>query len=107
MEKIEFTQPDFFFCEIPIKNGSYNDNRIWIYHRLSLSLIEFINLDDFSDFKFNGMQKIFQYEIDENEIENYLGIYVQNNCKISNQDENVILNDAWAFLLEYFKWEDQ
>ncbi|MBF03240.1 MAG: hypothetical protein CMP76_08085 [Flavobacterium sp.] len=48
--KIEFFQPEFFLCEIPIKNNTFHDHRLWVYHRLSLSLIEFVNVDEFKDY---------------------------------------------------------
>jgi hypothetical protein len=56
MGKLEFEKPEFLFCEIPIKDGSDDDDRLWIYHLDSLSLIEFINVDDFTDFQFTGKQ---------------------------------------------------
>jgi len=62
MPKFNFTQPKFLLCEIPIKNGSQNDNRLWVYHRLSLSLIEFVNVDDYKDFQFKGTQERFEFE---------------------------------------------
>lgn len=61
MEKFNFAKPEFLLCEIPIKDGSQNDNRIWVYSTNSLSLIEFINVDEFIDFQFNGIQERFEY----------------------------------------------
>jgi len=105
MPKFNFNQPEFLFCEIAIKNGSPNDNRIWIYHRLSLSLIEFVNVDDFKDFQFKGIQQLFQYETLE-DIENWVGVFVQNNCDATDNVPTQVLQSAWNYLKDYFIWED-
>jgi hypothetical protein len=102
MEKFEFTKPEFLFCEIPIKDGSDEDDRLWIYHLDSLSLIEFINVDYLSDFQFTGKQDRFEY-LDEN----WFGVYVQNNCESTNQNADQVLKKAWKFLKEYFDWEEE
>jgi hypothetical protein len=102
MGKLEFEKPEFLFCEIPIKDGSDEDDRLWIYHLESLSLIEFINVDDFTDFQFTGKQDRFEY-LDEN----WFGVYVQNNCESTNQNADQVLKKAWKFLEEYFDWEEE
>jgi hypothetical protein len=102
MNKFEFTKPEFLFCEIPIKDDSQHDDRIWIYHLDSLSLIEFINVDDFTDFQFTGKQDRFEY-LDEN----WFGVYVQNNCELKEQNADQVLKKAWKFLEEYFDWEEE
>jgi hypothetical protein len=102
MGKLEFEKPEFLFCEIPIKGGSDEDDRLWIYHLESLSLIEFINVDDFTDFQFTGKQDRFEY-LDEN----WFGVYVQNNCESTNQNADQVLKKAWKFLEEYFDWEEE
>jgi hypothetical protein len=102
MGKLEFVEPEFLFCEIPIKDGSDEDDRLWIYHLESLSLIEFINVDDFTDFQFTGKQDRFEY-LDEN----WFGVYVQNNCESTNQNADQVLKKAWKFLEEYFDWEEE
>jgi hypothetical protein len=102
MNKLEFEKPEFLFCEIPIKDGSDEDDRLWIYHLESLSLIEFINVDDFTDFQFIGKQDRFEY-LDEN----WFGVYVQNNCESTNQNADQVLKKAWKFLEEYFDWEEE
>ena len=101
MEKIEFTKPEFLLCEIPIKDGRKDDERIWVYHLGSLSLIEFISVDSFEDFMFTGKQERFEY-FDEN----WFGVYVQNNCEITENDPDEVLQKAWKFLEDYFDWED-
>jgi hypothetical protein len=102
MNKLEFEKPEFLFCEIPIKDGSDEDDRLWIYHLDSLSLIEFINVDDFTEFQFIGKQDRFEY-LDEN----WFGVYVQNNCESTNQNADQVLKKAWKYLEEYFDWEEE
>lgn len=102
MIKQDYTQPEFFFCEIPIKDGSFNDDRIWIYHRLSLSLIEFILVNDLKDFKFKGYQELFLYGDEE-----WFGVFVQNNCEITDNNQHKVLKAAWAYLEKYLIWEDK
>lgn len=101
MEKFNNEQPEFLFCEIVIKDDSKNDDRIWIYHRLSLSLIEFVYVDDLEDFQFKGKQERFEY-LDEN----WFGVFVQNNCETTNNNESEVLKKAWRYLENYFIWED-
>lgn len=101
MKKFEFTQPDFLFCEIAIKDNSQNDDRLWVFHRQSLSLVEFINVDDFKDFEFTGTQDRFEY-LDEN----WFGVFVQNNCEATDNNPDEVLKAAWKYLEEYFIWED-
>lgn len=102
MKKFEFTKPEFLFCEIPIKDGSDHDDRIWIYHLESMSLIEFINVDDFKDFQFIGKQDRFEY-LDEN----WFGVFIQNNCEGTEQNPDQVLKKAWKYLEEYFDWEEE
>lgn len=109
MAKNNYITPEFLFCELPIKDGSFNDERIWVYHTQSLSLIEFINVDTFTDFQFNGIQDRFEYEsiIGFNEIENFFAVFVQNNCEATGNNPNDILKKAWLFFESYLRWEDQ
>lgn len=107
MEKLDFIQPEFLLCEIPIKNNTFNDNRLWVYHRLSLSLIEFINVDEFKDFQFKNVADRFEYENSTGFVENYFAVFVQNNCEATDQNEKEVLKNAWSFLKNYFDWEEQ
>jgi hypothetical protein len=102
MKKFEFVQPEFLFCENPIKDGSANDGRIWIYHLKSLSLVEFVQVDAFNDFQFTGFQDRFEYFE-----ENWFGVFVQNNCEITGNDATKVLRDAWDYLERYFFWDDR
>lgn len=106
MEKIQFTQPDFFFCTIAIEDNTENDQRIWIYHRKSLSLIEFVNVDAFKDFQFTGIQERFEYENMDKNIENWFGVYVQNNCETTEYNSQKVLTACWEYLRNYFDWQD-
>ena len=101
MQKFEFTQPEFLFCKIVNKDDSLNDDRIWIYHIPSMSLIEFVCVDDFPDFQFRGKQDRFEYQD-----ENWFGVFVQNNCLGTDYDDDSILSLSWNYLLDYFIWED-
>ena len=102
MENFDFIKPEFLMCEIPIKDGSQHDDRLWIYHLKSLSLIEFIYVDDLADFQFTGKQDRFEY-LDEN----WFGVFVQNNCEATKQDADQVLKKAWKYLEEYFDWEEE
>lgn len=102
MGRFEFTKPEFLFCEIPIKDDSDHDDRIWIYHLDSLSLIEFINVDEFKDFQFIGKQDRFEYLN-----ENWFGVYIQNNCEATDQNADQVLKNAWKYLEKYFDWEEE
>jgi hypothetical protein len=63
----------------------------------SLSLIEFIYVDDFADFQFTGKQDRFDYLA-----KNWFG-FVQIIAKLRMQDADQVL----GYLEEYFVWEDQ
>lgn len=105
MKRINFSQPEFLFCEIPVKDKSYHDNRIWIYHLKSCSLIEFICLEELEDFEFNGVREMFTYEKD-GRYESWLGVYVQDQSSLLGFDTYQVLKSAWNYLSEYFRWED-
>ena len=102
MKKFDVIKPEFLMCEIPIKDGSENDDRLWVYHLDSLSLIEFICVDDFKDFQFTGKQDRFEYLG-----ENWFGVFVQNNCEVTENDADQVLKKAWKYLEEYFDWEEE
>lgn len=107
MAKENLFTPDFLFCELPIKDGSINDDRIWVYSTKSLSLIEFVNVDGFIDFELKNVADRFEYEHSDGIIENWFAVFVQNNCVITDNDPKIILKKAWQFLKDYFSWEDK
>lgn len=95
-----YDQPEYLFCEIEPKDGSFNDHRIWIYHRLSLSLIEFVDMTAVS---IDGLDEGTDFEYGA---ERYRGIFVQNNCELTGNDPTSVMSGAWEYLENYFKWED-
>lgn len=106
MEHIEFTTPDFLFCEIPIKDGSFNDQRTWVYHTKSLSLIEIIYTNNLitSSIKTDGTGK---YINSDNLEENYILAFVQDNTEVTNNNRTEVLKNAWIFFKNYLKWQDK
>jgi hypothetical protein len=107
MEKFNFTKPDFLFCEIPVKDGSMHDDRVWVYCTKALSLIEFVNVDTFKDFEFNAFQKRYEYDSSDGILENYFGVFVQNNCEFTEKRPDKVMDDAWQFYKDYLQWEDK
>ena len=67
-----------------------------------MSLIEFIYVDDLADFQFTGKQDRFEYLG-----ENWFGVFVQNNCEVTENDADQVLKKAWKYLEEYFDWEEE
>ncbi|AIT65706.1 hypothetical protein LIT13_01320 [Flavobacterium psychrophilum] len=106
MKKFEYIQPSFLFCEIPIKDKSQNDNRIWVYHLKSLSLIEFVCVNDVIDFQFKGIQERFDFENIDGVTEDWFGVFIYNNCELTEHNQNKVLKAAWEYLKEYFVWQD-
>lgn len=106
MELVELIQPEFLLCELPIKDGSSNDDRIWVYHRLSLSLIEFVCLDEILMSNFKGLSRNFNYiEHEKAKPEVWKGIFVQNNTSFVDLEAIEVMDKAWRFLEDYLKWE--
>jgi hypothetical protein len=98
----ELIIPEFIFGEIPIKTGSIHDQRMWIYCTRALSLIEVIAEDELTvaiDRKL--LQKKYQHEDEQ-----YTLVFIQNNCEATENDPNDLLDNAWHFIAQYFKWED-
>ncbi len=106
MQLIEFDTPEYLFCEIPIKDKSINDERVWIYCPKALSLIEFVNqtvLDERTEeylFDFDKIAGRFHY------LDDFEAFWVQNNCEATDNDKEEILQGAWKFYLNYMKWEE-
>lgn len=106
MKKFEYTKPEFLFCEIAIKDKTQNDQRIWIYHVNSLSLIEFACASDLQDFQFKGIQERFEYENIDGFTEDWFGVFVQNNCEQTEYNQQKVLKASWLYLKNYFDWQD-
>lgn len=91
---------------IPIKDGSFNDGRIWIYHRLSLSLIEMVYMDNIAEAEFTGINQNFEYKRKDGVVESWKAVFVQNNTEATELNTDLVLNRAWEYFLNYLMWED-
>lgn len=96
----EFTKPNFLLCELPIKHGTAEDDRVWIYAVNHLTLIECILMND-KDLYLNTKYKVFEYGE-----ERWALAFVQNNIEATDGEEDKVLNEAWQFFSDYLKWED-
>lgn len=81
--------PEFLFYTIPIKHKTNPDSRIWVYHRFSLSLVQFYMLHPERIIKFDEVKKIFVY----NE-ETWVGMILQNNFSLSRHNEEEVLDSV-------------
>jgi hypothetical protein len=106
-EKIEI--PEFLLAEIPVKDKTIHDNRIWINATKWLSLIE-VYCEGDVDFAFpmNLIQKKYTYVNTEGVTETWVLVFVQNNIGFIDSDKNPVdvLDDAWRFFEIYLTWED-
>ncbi len=107
MRAVELFIPEFVLVEIPVKDGSMHDERMWIYCPQALSMIEVI-----SEFEIDAVlhssliQKRFKFTNSQGEEESFtLGI-VQNNCGLAEVDPHDLLDRAWHFFNDYLVWED-
>lgn len=107
MKEINLTVPNFFLCEQPIKDGTAMDQRMWIYSRLSLSLIEVIPEDEIPvAINRDLVQNRFFYTNPDGMEESFLLFFVQNNCAMVDVDPIELLKEAWAWFESYLRWED-
>lgn len=97
----DFTKPNFLLCELPIKNGSSDDDRLWIYCVDNLSLIEAISLEDVEYLSLEVENKHYKHND-----ERWALAFVQNNAEATGSEPEAVLDDAWVFLKEYLEWED-
>lgn len=106
-KSVKLKIPDFLYCEIPIKDGSIQDQRAWIYCPQALSLIEVIPEDELTvAINRELIQKKFTYENTDCYPEEFLLVIVQNNCEISDIDPQELLANAWDYYQNYLIWED-
>lgn len=96
--KNDYTTPKFIICDTPIKDGSFHDDRVWIYCPSALTLIEFIALDGLKDFQFKD-DDYFVYTNIEGDQEHWTAQFTQNNCEMLEIDENQLKLEA----IEIFK----
>lgn len=107
MKPIQLTIPDFFLCEQPIKDGSNLDQRMWIYSRVTISLIEVIPEDEIiAVIDRSLIQKRFKYINSDGIEESFLLVFIQNNCAMVEANPLDLLNKAWSWFEKYLKWED-
>lgn len=108
MNSFEFQQPEFLLCEIGIKDSTLlgdhilNDERLWVHHLPSSSLIEFVFMNELGSYNFREKHREFTYLTYR-----YTGFYVKNNCALFNQSEDIVLNRAWEYLEDFLTWEDR
>jgi len=105
----ELKMPDFLLAEIPVKDKSIGDNRLWINATKWLSLIELYCENDV-DFAFpmNLIQKKYKYLNSDGVTENWVLVFVQNNIGYIDSKKNPVdvLDEAWRYFEIYLTWED-
>lgn len=108
MKYEELFIPDLFLCEQPVKESEDHSQRLWIYSRTRLSLVEVI-AEDLITVVINRdlIQKKFKYTNAKGSVELFLLVMVQNNCQNLDQDPQKLLNECWLYFLKYLHWEDQ
>ena len=108
MNDFKFEQPEFLYCEIAKKDstllGDYivNDERLWVHHLPSSSLIEFVFMNELGSYNFAEKHREFTYLKYR-----YIGVYVKNNCSLFDQNADTVLDRAWKYLEDFFIWEDE
>jgi hypothetical protein len=103
----ELKLPNFFHAEIPIKDGSFQDQRAWIYCPQALSLIEIIPEDEtVTAINRDLVQKKFIYENPDCFPEEFRLVIAQNNCELAGVDPVELLYKAWLWYEQYLIWED-
>ncbi|SDE79516.1 hypothetical protein [Riemerella columbipharyngis] len=106
MEIIDFKTPEFILAEIPIKDGSFNDKRLWVYCPSALSLMEFVCGNDFEAVPINFFTKK-EYINTDGVAEEWGIAFTQNNCEATEVDEQALVERAWKFFKSYLEWEDR
>lgn len=104
--KAEFTVPKFIFGETPIKDGTFHDRRTWFYCPSALSLIEFIPLDNFSDFN-NNSENYFVFIDAEGDEEHWSVEWVQNHCTVVGMMEEELMSEAITVFKRYLMQVDK
>lgn len=100
MQYIDYHTPKYLFAEILPKDGSPHDHRVFIQCVSALSLIEFIDMDNIamSDFK-DGKEYAYKGQ-------KYRGVFHQNNCEVTGNDDEDVIDGAWEYYRNYIEWED-
>lgn len=109
MKTNELKIPQFLLAELPIKDKSVNDDRLWINATEWLSLIE-AYCEEYVDFVFPAdlVQKRYEYVNADGIMENWVLVFVQNNVGFvdDKKDPLELLDDAWHWFELYLTWED-
>lgn len=118
MQSIGLPQPEFLLCEKSIvdydregkvefeksdsivEGYSIIDERIWVYHLKSESLLEFLYMEGHNPQPIMVKNKNFAFKA-----EIYKGYFVKNNTERFAMDEDMILEKAWEFLKAKFEWD--
>ncbi|WP_169630373.1 hypothetical protein [Flavobacterium sp. ASW18X] len=97
----EFDLPEFIFGEFPIKDGGFNDERQFIFHK-GVSLIEIIAFDEFIHvIDSSKISKQYSYFG-----EDFSLTYHTNNTEHLGLNPMEVLDKAWEFYRDYLIWED-
>ena len=102
---LDFDLPEFLLAEKPIKDGTMDDHRVFVYHTKTLSLIEAIPLDEYPDFEktTTALSMAFDYGH-----EKFLMVFHQNNVEATSElDPSNVLSRAFRFYASYLEWEDK
>lgn len=104
---MEIKAPDFLLCENPIKDGTSEGLRTFIYVPSKISLIEIFSLD-ISPPIFNQVVilKEYTYKNTDGVLETYILAFLQNNCSVTESNDYKVLDEAWGFYENYLRWED-
>ena len=113
----KLTNPPFLFCELPVKDGSIQDERAFIYCTNYISLIEVWPLElGPAAWPKEQFQKNYKY-FDED----FILVFTQNNVdlvneqisdiavlqgKASRKTQEQLMDEAWQFYREYLEWVD-
>lgn len=98
----ELTLPEFLLAEFPIKDGGFNDQRMFIVHK-GISLIEIIAHDEFPAFVTFEDKISKQYSYFDEE---FTLVYHTNNVEYLDMDPLNLLDKAFEWFREYLIWED-
>lgn len=105
MKKFEFNTPEYLLCEIGRKDGSHNDDRLWVYCVKSLTLLEFVCADDWDEVYINYTRE-FQHINNLGEKETWLVAIVQNNAELADKNIEEVLDGAIRYFENYLIFED-
>ncbi len=101
--KEEYKLPKFLLSEIAVKDGSYNDDRVWITCTEYMCIVEFIYMNNVDELELDSDQIQLNFEYEEEE---WVGFFALNNCEIEEVEPKQVLSEAWEYFKEYLIWED-